>query len=123
MLPKDKMKLVAEKLGQLNDSGKVKARKQHSMGHAVVSELCRGCSIWFIHEHSDDLCLTLEYTENAEVKNFDICRNAKKQFKKLFPDAQNFTRKTNGKEGMCLKVTDKNIDELFKIVDDVQRTI
>lgn len=121
MLPKEKMKLVAVKLGQLNDSNKVKFRNVNSNGHALILELCRGCSLWFIHEKGDIFHITLEFTKSAEEKDPYICRDAKKKFLKLFPDAQNFTRKTNAKEGMRINVTDKDIDEWFDMVDNVKR--
>jgi len=122
----EKMKLLAEKLGQLNNDGKVKGRTANSKGHAVIIQLCQGCSVWVIHEKDDSLQITLEFTKAAKESKAKgiICEDSIQKFKELFPDAKEFMRElsqSNSKNGWGLNVGNKKIDELYGMIDTLKR--
>ena len=121
----EKMRLLAKSLGQLNDRGNVKCRRTNSKGHAEIISICKGGSIWLIHENDDDLRITLEFTESAEENEFYRVRDSKGKFQNLFPGSKIFTRQlsqSSSKNGCYVSISENDLREIHGMIEQLKQT-
>jgi len=123
---------IAQHLGDLNKNGDVKCRAQNDYGHAKVSEIIPGCSVWVHHMFDNKIILDLLISSKARQNSSEECNWAEKEFNKIF---KNKTKKkfpylipsmpgvehtmhsidiTNAKNEIVFGVIEK-INEIFRV--------
>lgn len=118
---------IAEMVGDLNASKKVKCGIQNNFGHATIKKIVPGCNVRVHHMFDNCLSLDLLISPSALERYQEICRAAKLKFKQLFSgearEDKEFIIPSRDQElhyRLWVDITNSNIDEIKAMVGDIK---
>jgi len=124
----DKMYQIAKCFGDLNSKGKVKRFRANEKGYARVRDIISGCTLFVIHTNDGELKISLLITLTALSKYEATCQRAVKTFKS-FPNNDVKKEKwihaleNNERDQYSVYVTNRDLPEIFKLVDELKEKL
>lgn len=82
-----KMHAIADHVGDLNTSGKVKAQTANENGYAKILSINSGTRVWIHHTRDDKMIFDLLVTHAAGLKHPEITKHTEGAFIKFAIDA------------------------------------
>lgn len=117
-----KLHLIAKKMNQLNNSGKVKAFTSNERGYAKIAQIKKGCSVWIRHLKTDELVIALMSTSASQKNYSEVVTQAQRKFKDYagerltYGKFQHAITDKDQREHLSFDVTNNSYDEIDEII-------
>ena len=120
-----KMYAIADHVGDLNTSGKVKAQTANENGYAKVLSINSGTRVWIHHTRDDKMIFDLMVTHAAGLEHPEVTKHTEGAFNKFASDAgyevlnrpwQHSINKKDVRQQWYFDITNDSIEDVCALI-------